>query len=68
MKQTLIKALLISPNQDKYKALLYRYLRHTRGLEEGPAAYLDFMNMVVSLKEMSEMIRNRTILAPFAAF
>ncbi len=49
--------------QDKYKALLYKYLRHTRGSrEKAVAAYQDFMSVAANLKEMSEIISKRTIM------
>ena len=52
----------IVSTQKKYKALLYRYLRDTRGSsEKATAAYRDFMLVAANLKEMSEIISNRTI-------
>ena len=47
--------------------LLFRYLRHTRGKDAASAAFRDFMILVVRLKEISELIRGRTITMSLAA-
>ena len=49
------------------RLLLLRYLRHTRGKEAAGAAFRDFMVLVVRLKEISELIRGRTITMSLAA-
>ncbi|TRY77337.1 hypothetical protein TCAL_16969 [Tigriopus californicus] len=47
--------------QKKYIGLLYRYLCHTRNRIWTEEKFPDFLNMLSNLKEMSDIMKNKTI-------
>lgn len=52
---------VVKKQQQKFCFLLFRYLCHVRGRQEAAKAFPAFVRMLANLREMSEIMKNKTI-------